>query len=188
MYVTRQGWVRAMSWAHTETVALSGQAMTLPGTGDSPVWIGACDTDDDLLLLTRSGRWTRFPIGLIPSIGCPGITLEPGDDVVWAAVLGKHEPSEALWFIGADGGVFAILTNGLPAHKKPGAKSALLIRRHAGLVCFGITTRKTEYAAMLANNGDLHVVCMQGLPIASKPADIQPLLVAGQRIIAATLL
>ncbi|HEY3289242.1 MAG TPA: hypothetical protein VGK87_03855, partial [Anaerolineae bacterium] len=188
LYVTRRGWVRAMSWAHAETVALSGQAMTLPETGDSPVWISPCDTDGDLLLLTSAGRWTRFPIGLIPSIGCPGITLEQGDDVVWAAVLAKHAPSEALWFMGADGGVFAILTDGLPAHKKPGAKSIPLTRRFAGLVCFGVTARKTEHAVLLANNGDLHVVSMKGLPIASKPAEIQPLKVAGQRIIAATLL
>jgi len=188
LLVTRQGWVRVMSWAHAETVALSGQSMTLPGTGDSPVWLGPCNTDGDLLLLTRNGRWTRFPIGMIPSIGCVGVSLEQGDDVISAVVLDKHSANNAVWFISAEGGVFAVASEGLAAHKKPGAKTIGLTRRFMGLACFGITTRKTELAALLSNQGDLHIVSMKGLPIAAKPSDIQPLQVAGQRLVAATLL
>jgi DNA gyrase/topoisomerase IV subunit A len=187
MLVTRQGWVRVMSWLHTETVSLSGQSMTLPGTGDTPVWLGPCDTDGDVLLLTRYGRWTRFPIGMIPSIGCAGISLEQGDDVISAVVLDKHNPGSAMWFVSADGSVFAIASDGLAAHKKPGAKSTAITRKYVGLACFAITTRKTEFATLLSNAGDLHVVSMKGLPIAAKPADVQPLQVAGQRLIAATL-
>ncbi len=186
--VTRQGWVRVMSWSHIETMALSGQSMTLPGTGDTPVWLGPGDADGDLLLLTRAGRWTRFPIGMMPSIGCAGISLEQGDDVVCAVVLDKHNPAGAVWFVSADGAVFAIASAGLPAHKKPGAKSTAVARKYVGLACFAVTTRKTEFAALLSNAGDLHVVSMKGLPIASKPADAQPLQVSGQRLIAATLI
>lgn len=186
--VTRQGWVRVMSWPHIETVALSGQSMTLPGTGDTPVWLDPCDTDGDLFLLTRYGRWTRFPIAMIPSIGCSGIALEQGDDVISAVVLDKHNPGSALWFIGADGAVFAVASDGLAAHKKPGAKSISIARKYAGLTCFAITTRKSEFAALLSNSGDLHVVSMKGLPIATRPADAQPLQVSGQRLVAAALM
>ena len=186
--VTRQGWARVMSWSHVETIALSGQSMTLPGTGDTPVWIGPCDTDGDLFLLTRNGRWTRFPIAMIPSIGCSGITLEQGDDVICAVVLAKHNSGSALWFVGADGTVFAVATDGLAAHKKPGAKSTAIAKKYIGLACFVITTRKSELAVMLSNSGDLHVVSMKGLPIAPKPSDAQPLQVTGQRLVAAALL
>jgi DNA gyrase/topoisomerase IV subunit A len=186
LLVSRQGWVRAISWMHVETVVFSGQALTLPGTGDTPVWIGACDTDADLLLLTRNGRWTRFPIGMIPSTGCAGITLDPGDDVVSAVVLGKEDA--VVWFCGADGTLCAIASDGLIAHKRPGGKPVPLARRFMALTCFGISARKTEVVLLLSNQGDMHVVSMQGLPIAAKPAETQPLKAASQRLLAATLL
>ena len=188
LLVTRQGWLRVMSWSHAETILLSGQSMTLPGTGDSPVWIGPCDTDADILLLTRNGRWTRFPVGMVPSIGCSGVALDQDDDVAAAVVLSRQNAPTAVWFIGSDGSLFALSTEGLAPHKKPGAKPAPLSRRFPGLACYGVTAHKKELVALLSNQGDLHIVSMKGLPVASKPAEIQPLKVSSQRIIAATLL
>jgi hypothetical protein len=186
LIVSRQGWVRAISWAHAEMLSYSTQAMTLPSVGDTPVWLGEYDAHADLLILTRNGRWTRFPLSLVPSLGCAGITLESDDDVVSAVVIGKREA--VVWFIGEDGAIFAVASSGLEPHKKPNAKAAPLTRRFAGLTCYGVTTKKTELAVLLSNQGDLHVVSMRGLPIAAKPADIQPLNVSNQRLIAATLL
>jgi DNA gyrase/topoisomerase IV subunit A len=186
LIVSRQGWVRTISWTHAEMLAYSTQAMTLPGVGDTPVWLGVYDAHADLLLLTRNGRWTRFPLSLVPSLGCAGITLESGDDVVSAVVIGKREV--VIWFIGADGSIFAVSANGLEAHKKPNAKAVPLTRKFMGLTCYGISAKKTELAMLLSNQGDLHLVNMRGLPIATKPADIHPLQVSNQRLIAATLL
>jgi DNA gyrase/topoisomerase IV subunit A len=186
LIVSRQGWVRAISWTHAEMLAYSTQTMTLPGMGDTPVWLGEYDAHADLLILTRNGRWTRFPLGLVPSLGCAGITLESDDDVVSAVVLGKRE--EVVWFIGADGSLVAVHASGLEPHKKPNAKSVALSRKFAGLTCFGISAKKTEMALLLSNQGDLHVVNMHGLPIASKPSELQLLKVSNQRLIAATLL
>jgi hypothetical protein len=188
LLVTRQGWVRAISWSHTEALTLSGQSITLPGMGDVPVWLGASDAEGDLLLLTRNGRWTRFPIGLIPATGCAGITLDGEDDVVSALVIGKREVAGAVWFMGADGALFAVAAEGLEAHKKPGGKAAPLTRRFMGLACFAVSARKTDTALLLTHQGDFHVVSMQGLPLAARLPDVQPLHVAGQRVIAATLL
>jgi DNA gyrase/topoisomerase IV subunit A len=186
LIVSRQGWVRTISWTHAEMLAYSTQTMTLPGVGDTPVWLGTYDTHADVLLLTRNGRWTRFPLGLVPSLGCAGITLDSGDDVVSAVVIGKREA--VVWFIGADGSLFAVSATGLEPHKKPNAKAVPLTRKFAGLTCFGITAKKTELAMLLSSEGDLHLVNMRGLPIASKPSDIQPLQVSNRRLIAATLL
>ena len=188
LLVTRQGWARVMSWSHVETVLLSGQSMALPGTGDSPVWIGPCEPDADILLLTRNGRWTRFPVGMIPSIGCSGATLDYGDDVVSAVVLQRQHPAAAVWFIGSDGSLFAVAAGGLPAHKKPGGKPAPLARRFVGQACYAVGERKNELVVLLTGQGDLHVVGMRGLPVAAKPSEAQPLKVSSQRIIAATLL
>jgi DNA gyrase/topoisomerase IV subunit A len=190
MLVTRLGWVRVMSWTLAENLSISGQPFTLPGMGDSPVWLGACDADADVLLLTRNGRWTRFPIGMVPPIGCAGIQLESGDDVVSAVVLRKDERRgpQAVLFVGADGTMFVAAAAGLEAHKKPNARSVPAARKFVGLAGFPITTRKTEVVMALSNAGDFHVVSMKGLPIAAKPADAQPLKVAGQRLVAATML
>ena len=186
LVVTRQGWVRALSWSHAETLAYSGQSITLPGIGDSPVWLGVNNSDADALLLTRNGRWTRFPLAVVPATGCAGITLDEGDDVVSALVIDKHVA--VVWFVGAEGTVFAVSADGLEPHKKAAGKSAPLTRRTMGLTCFGISARKTETALLMSNQGDLHVVSMRGLPIAARPVDIQPLQVSNQRLIAATLL
>jgi DNA gyrase/topoisomerase IV subunit A len=186
LLVTRQGWCRILSWSHAENLAASGQSITIPGMGDSPVWLGPCDGEGDVLLLTRNGKWTRFPLSLIPSIGCAGIALESGDDVV--AALALHKGHAVVWFAGADGNLFAVANEGLEPHKKPGGKAAPLGKRFVGLACFGVSARKNEVMLALSNQGDLHVVSMRGLPIAAKPADIQPLKVASQRLIAATLL
>ena len=185
LMVTRRGWARVMSWPLVENLAASGQSLTLPGDGDMPVWLGACDADADLLLLTRNGRWTRFPIGLIPSIGCAGITLEADDDVVSATVLGKAD--SAVLFIGADGMLFAVAAAGLEPHKKPGAKAVPLTRRFISLTAFPVSMRKTDVVLVLSNQGELHVVNMKGLPIAAKPSEAQPLK-AAERLIAAALL
>lgn len=186
LLVTRRGWVRVISWSHAETLAYSGQSITLPATGDSPVWLGAHEADADILLLTRNGRWTRFPLATVPATGSMGIALDEGDDVVWALVI--HQRVSVVWFVGADGVLFAVSAAGLEPHKRPGGKAAILARRAMGLACFGISDRKTEVAILLSNSGDLHVVNMRGLPIAARLQDIQPLPISNQRLIAAALL
>jgi DNA gyrase/topoisomerase IV subunit A len=194
LMVTRQGWVRVMSWSLVENFAASGQSLPLPGqdantsSGDTPVWLGAYETDGDLLLLTRNGRWTRFPADLIPSVGCLGITLDSDDDVVSAVMVGKVDKADAaLLFVGADGTLFVISVSGLEPHKRPGAKAVPLARRFIGLTAFVVSARKTDALLVLSNQGEFHIVSMKGMPIATRPSEVQPLK-AAERLIGATML
>jgi DNA gyrase/topoisomerase IV subunit A len=180
LIVTRQGWVRALSWALVENLALSGQPLSPPNKGDAPVWMGACD-EGDVLLLTRNGRWTRFSISSIDSAGVNGIVLDADDDVAGAVLIPPH--SSAVYFIGADGAQIAISSAGLEAHKKPGGKSQALTRRFIALA--GYAARKTDMVLLLANSGDLIVESLRALPIAPRPSDAQTLNVINQRLIAA---
>ena len=184
--VTRRGWVRLMSWPLVENLSVSGQSITLPIEGDSPAWLGTGESEGDLLLLTRNGRWTRFPIGLIPPGGSLGIGLDMDDDVVAATWLGKD--ASALWFIGADGAMFAVAANALEAHKKPAGKAAQLIRRFIALTCYPVHARRNDVAMLLSNDGQFHVVNVKGLLIAAKLSEAQTLNVVNQRLIASTLL
>ncbi len=185
LIVTRQGWVRVMSWALVENLALSGQPFSPPnkGEGDAPAWIGACD-EGDVLLLTRNGRWTRFPISSIDSAGVNAISLDADDDVAGAVVIPPD--SQAVYFIGADGARIAIESAGLEAHKKPGGKSQALMRRFIALS--GFAARKTDALLLLANSGDLIVESLRQLPIATRPSEAQMLNVVNQRLIAAVRL
>ena len=181
--VTRQGWVRAMSWSLVENLVISGQPITSPNANDAPVWIGVAD-EGDLLLLTRNGKWTRFPINAIDSSGSAGIALDQDDDVAWACVLRPDDA--AVYFVGGDGAQIAISSGGLEAHKKPGGKPASLARKFVTLACF--TAKKTGAVMMLSASGDLIIETLRVLPIAAKPSEAQSLNVVSQRLIAAVLL
>lgn len=183
LIVTRGGWVRLMSWALVENLTLSGQPLSPPNKADAPAWIGACD-EGDVLLLTRNGRWTRFPISSIDSAGVQAIALDADDDVAGAVVIPPNAP--AVYFIGVDGAQVVINTAGLEAHKKPGGKSQALTRRFIALA--GFAARKTDTVLLLANSGDLIVESLRALPIAARPSEAQTLNVVNQRLIAAVKL
>jgi DNA gyrase/topoisomerase IV subunit A len=183
LIVTRSGWVRPLSWALVENLALSGQPLSPPNKGDAPAWIGACD-EGDVLLLTRNGRWTRFPISSIDSAGIQAISMDADDDVAGAVVIPPN--AQVVYFIGADGAQIAISTAGLEGHKRPGGKSQALARRFIALA--GFSARKTDAVLLLANSGDLIVESLRALPVASRPSEAQPLNVVNQRLIAAVVL
>lgn len=180
LIATRGGWVRPMSWALVENLALSGQPLSPPNKGDAPVWIGAGD-EGDMLLLTRNGRWTRFSISSIDAAGVQAIALDADDDVAGAVVIPPN--AQAVVFIGADGAQVAINNAGLEAHKKPGGKSQSLSRKFIALA--GFAARKTDAVLLLANSGDLIVESLRALSIAARPSEAQTLNVVNQRLIAA---
>jgi hypothetical protein len=185
--VTRQGWARALSWSHVETLAQSSHGLTWPGQGDAPVWIGPLASGaSDLLLFTRAGRWTRFPLVALPLTGGQGIALDSGDDVVGAAALSPRD--QAVAFVGGDGALCALAAAGLEAHKKPGGKAAPLARRLVGLACFVIRADKSGALLALSNQGEFHVVTLRGVPIAERAADLKLLNVVNARLAAAALL
>jgi DNA gyrase/topoisomerase IV subunit A len=183
LIVTRGGWVRPLSWALVENLALSGQPLSPPNKGDAPAWIGAIEAGD-VLLLTRNGRWTRFPLNSIDSAGVQAIALDADDDVAGAVVIPPN--ASAVVFIGADGAQIVISNAGLEAHKRPGGKTQALARRFIALA--GFAARKTDAVLLLSNSGDLIVESLRALPIALRPSDAQPLNVVNQRLIAAVVL
>jgi hypothetical protein len=181
MIVTRQGWVRAMAWSSAENVIASGQALTAGNKGDVPVWLGPAD-GGDLLLLTRLGRWVRFPIATLEPSGQRAISLEPDDDVACAAVLPTGDAT--LCAVAADGSIVVVQAAALPAHKNPGAKSQAFVRNWISLATF--VTQRNDALVLFGSNGELTVSTLRGLPIASRLSDARPLNVAGQRVLAAT--
>jgi len=191
--VTRRGWARAMSWSLVENLVISGQPITPPNANDAPVWIGpadpsslrqAQDSGGDLLLLTRNGKWTRFPITAMEASGGQGIALDPDDDVAWACVI---QPDDAVvYFVGGDGAQLAVATSGLEPHKKQGGKAANLTRKFVSLACF--VAKKADAVILLSANGDLIVETDRAVPIAAKPSEANTLNVVSQRLVAAARL
>ena len=181
--VTRRGWVRVMSWSLIENLVVSGQPITSPNINDSVAWVGGAD-DGDILLLTRNGRWTRFPINTIEPSGGPGIALDADDDVASGCVL---KPTDnTAYFVDGDGAQIVMATSGLEIHKKPGGKAVALARKFVALACF--VAKKTDAVMLLSASGDLIIETLRGLPIAARPSESQPFNVVNQRLVAATLL
>lgn len=181
--VTRRGWARVLSWSLVENLVIGGQPITAPIAGDTPVWLGPAG-EGDVLLLTRNGAWTRFPLNSLDASGGMGIALGSDDDVACAAVVGGNDA--AVYFVGADGAQLAIANAGLEAHKKPGAKPGQLTRRFIALVCY--PAKKTDAVLLLSNNGDLIVETLRALPVAARTSDAQPLNAINQRLITSCLI
>lgn len=184
LVVSRQGWCRALPWSVVESLLASGLPISPADKADAPAWIGPCD-GGDVLLVTRLGRWVRFPVAGIEASGGQSVSLEQDDDIAAAVVIGNDEKDRAVHCIGADGAQFAVALSGLTAHKKPGAKTQTLMRNWVALSC-GIAARG-DAALMLGMNGDLIVSTLRSLPVAAKPTDARALNVAGQRLVAAAV-
>lgn len=184
LIVSRQGWCRALPWSVVESLLASGLPISPADKADVPAWIGRCD-GIDVVLVTRLGRWVRFPVAGIEASGGQSVSLEQDDDIATAAVIGEPDNDRALHFVGADGAQLAVAVNGLTAHKRPGARTQILMRNWVALAC-GIAT-SNDAALMLGMNGDLTVSTLRSLPIAAKPSDARALNVAGQRLAAAVV-
>jgi DNA gyrase/topoisomerase IV subunit A len=178
LVVTRMGWVKILSWNVIENIVTTGQSITPQDKNDAPVWIGSADYGD-VLLLTRNGRWGRFPLSTIEAVGSQGISLEQDDDVVCACVIGKDDAT--ICFVGADGAVFCVTSEALVPHKKPGAKSQSLARNFVALSCFA--AKKTDALALLTMGGELIVSSFRALPIAMRPSEARSLNIANRRLI-----
>ena len=181
--VSRRGWVRAMSWQLVENLIVSGQPITPPDANDSLVWVSPAE-EGDLLLLTRNGRWTRFPINAIEPSGSQGVSLGADDDVACGCVV--RPTDSAAYFVGGDGAEIAVAASGLEAHKKPGAKAVPLKGRFVTLACFA--AKKTDAIMHLATSGDLIVETIRALPVGARPSEAQGLNVINQRLVASALL
>jgi hypothetical protein len=181
LIVTMRGWCRALPWSIADSLLASGQTIAPGDKGDVPAWIAPLDAADaDLLLLTRLGRWARFPLRGLEAAGMYGASLEPDDDVCGAVVLNPRDA--AIQFVTADGGQFAVAQTGLPAHKRPGAKTQSLARNIVAQAC--ARHAKSGAALLLTMGGDVIISASRALQIVEKPHEARALNVAGARLAA----
>jgi hypothetical protein len=181
LIVTTRGWCRGLPWSIAEGLLASGQTITPGEKGDVPAWIGPVTAAHaDVLLLTRHSRWTRFSLRSLEAAGMYGASIEPDDDLCGVALLGPRDA--AVQFVTAEGAQLAVASEGLPAHKRPGAKTQPLTRNTVAMAC--APHDRDGAALLLAMNGDLIVSTSRALKIADKPHEARPLNVAGARLAA----
>jgi hypothetical protein len=183
LVVTRSGWCRALPWSVVENLAAGGAVFNPADHGDTPVWIGPCE-EGDVLLVTRLGRYVRFPLAALAAAGEQGVSLESDDDVAAAALLpaGRADAC-AVHFIGADGAQFAIAPQGLEANKRAGGKTRALTRNWLAQSC--AIAARTDAVAMFAADGEVFISTLRSVPVAARPVDARPLNIVGQRLLGA---
>jgi hypothetical protein len=184
LVVSRTGWTRAIPWTTVDNLLATGQPLTPPDKDDSPVWIDVVDRDDaDLLLLSRMGHWTRFPLSSLEPPGSMAV-LPQNDDIACACVIAPGD--NAILFAAADGAQFIAAETALPAHKRHGGKMQVLRRDWVSLLCVPVTARHASL--ILAANGDIAVSSLRGLPAAGRLSEARPLNTLGQRALTATVI
>jgi DNA gyrase subunit A len=87
----------------------------------------ACWTtgEDELFIVTRRGRAIRFAERLVPTTGCLGLRLEPGDTVAGITVV---QPDSGVFLLSADGKGTIRLMAGFSSNKAPGASGKIAVK------------------------------------------------------------
>jgi DNA gyrase subunit A len=95
MFATRSGDVRRNKLSDFATVNRAGKIAMELEEGDHMVGVGLCQADDDIMLTTAMGRAIRFKADDVrvfkgrKSTGVRGVRLQPTDEVISMAVLGR---------------------------------------------------------------------------------------------------
>lgn len=95
MFATRSGDVRRNKLSDFATVNRAGKIAMELEEGDHMVGVGLCQSDDDIMLTTAMGRAIRFKADDVrvfkgrKSTGVRGVRLQPTDEVISMAVLGR---------------------------------------------------------------------------------------------------
>ncbi|MCW1969764.1 MAG: hypothetical protein KIH69_016755 [Anaerolineae bacterium] len=183
--VTRQGLAKAIPWSLFEAMLASGQPIISPKDGDGPVWVGACGRADsggvgDLFIVTRNGRWLRFPIASIEPGGSVGIPLQIGDEVAGATEIAPNAPF--LFVLSIEGALIAVANEAVQGNKRPGGKTGGLPKGFLPLGC-AAGTRNQSFMT-LSLDGNISQSPLTRALAAPSLAEARPLNLLHQRLCA----
>ncbi len=125
----------------------------LPG---DPVVAAYPSGNADLLLVSRLGRWLRFPERALGGTGTQGMTL-PKDDALAGLVWVTDEAP--LYLVTASGRLFMRHTRDLPAKKTPGRATGQLFTGQE-IIAIG---KGTELVSVTPEGG-IHVLSLMSVP------------------------
>ncbi len=183
--VTRQGLAKAIPWSLFEAMLAGGQPMVSPKEGDGAVWVGACGRAEagglgDLMIVTRNGRWLRFPIASIEPGGSVGIPLQIGDEVASATEIAPNAPF--IFVLGNEGGLITVANAGVQGNKRPGGKTGALPKGFLPLGC-AAGARSQSFMA-LSLDGNISQSPFTRAIAATTLAEARPLNLIHQRLCA----
>jgi len=121
--VTRGGTLVSTLAGNLARFAAKGEKILRNMLPDDPIIAAYPSGNADLLLVSRLGRWLRFPERALGSTGTQGMTL-PKDDALAGLVWVTDEAP--LYLVTASGRLFMRHTRDLPAKKAPGRATGQL--------------------------------------------------------------
>jgi DNA gyrase/topoisomerase IV subunit A len=161
--VTRQGFVKQIiSIALDRAMAQGDSILESPLHNDRLVDLVSSDRGD-ILLVTRWGKWTRFPQRAISGQGAEAMKLEPDDQVV--AALPLISDIEVL-VVTASGHVSRRDTAQLEARTSPGGAGKPLIQAYDVLGVYPF--QRGAQLLYLTYSGRMRLVPVDGIPLLQK--------------------
>lgn len=150
--------------------------------GDAIAAVVVCDTDDDLLLVTRQGQAIRFPqdevrvMGL-PAAGVLALKLEEGDCLVGA---GLCRPGHQVVMLTANGLGLRVATERFPVQKRYGSGvAAMKVGPDDGIAAMAVVDAETEMFLVL-NKGPMRVLRLEDVPQAARASRGRPVAGLGE--------
>lgn len=181
--LTRGGWVKVLPWTTVDNLIGAGQPLFRPSERhDTPAWISGCDRGD-VIVFSRSGRWTRFPIDSVETAGAEAFTLEAGDEAVCAALVDAADSHVCV--VADTGAVIVASAEAFVPHRKPGSKPAGLPRGFRPVAAAACTPEAAIVALSL--DGEWSITPVSKLPVSRAPTDPSPYNPIGRRLSAAVV-
>lgn len=155
---SQRGWVRRIRHNYLGPRMIPGTTFHDPKNGGPLVAACWSPGNADLFITTKQGLAIRFDEQQVPTSGCRGLRVEPGDEVVAGTTVGE---GSGVFLLGADGKGTIRLMSGFRANKAPGAGGKVALK-----------TDHLIAAAAVEEDEDLLVISRLGKIIRFSAADI----------------
>ena len=133
--LTRRGHLRRLRYHYFGENLRPGTRMYDVNELGPPAAASWSQGDAELFIATRQGRATRFAERLVPSTGCLGVRLEPGDSAVAVTTI---DSESRVFLLGADGKGTLRFMSGFSANKSPGASGKIAIKTDELVAAFAV--------------------------------------------------
>lgn len=154
--LTQRGFVYSVLAGNVLPAAKKGDSILRNRIPDDPIIAATASYNADLVVISKKGRWIRFPEKAIAGVGSAALELAAGDLAV--GIIGLRNEAQVS-FLAEDGRIFVRPSAELTARRAPGATGSILVK---GVTLLAVTA--AEHFAVTTTQGRVLTVSVADLP------------------------